>query len=449
MELIGFWILWALTLVLCASAVLRAWWNPRDALGLPLFASAVWSYFYVYMAYQAVVNLRDQIPLWTLPLAQGLAFVSLAALQWGWSLGVKADRTGFVSENWRGYRWNSIWWAGLVLMGAGTLGHRAFQSNVPVDYASSSAYWYMLFQLGYPGLGLALSAWLFSSRRSKIALVVLLSLALLHMSWFIANARRSPMFPSAVILTVLPAFLCRRIPRPSLIIGTLVGLGLVMMAFVEVRTYIYNGLSWREATQTLDFDNVVVKRTVTLGDNEFVYHCWLIGSAYDGALYQYGTGHLSLLAHWIPRYFWPSKPRLGEGIFPSAYENIPDVAGEMPTNGASAAGVATTFVEYSFLAPIFWLLIGRVSAWLFTRFEAGDSLPHAYAYVGVLSTTLLLIAQGFDAAFVPGAIYVLVPLFVLKCFRRSSSAEPRCTIGPADMTSLCADSHFPQFSVSG
>lgn len=56
-----FWIIWGATLGLCLWKILEGFRHPARMLEWPFLVCCIWSYFYVYMAYDVKVFLFDYL----------------------------------------------------------------------------------------------------------------------------------------------------------------------------------------------------------------------------------------------------------------------------------------------------------------------------------------------------------------------------------------------------
>jgi hypothetical protein len=412
------WVWWAATVGICAWKIGEALVRPIRMLEWPFLACAMWAYFYGYMAYDAKLALSAYLSNNFSNIGQLMALLCLVGLLIGWSLGKRYRVQPPAAP--RNYPPFAIWLAGIFFMMIGAAGaysvmHAADAGTL--NYQASSGYWYLLFYVGYPGL--AMAVWALckmepGTQRKLCILVTALGLAAFMFPHLI-NARRGPLFPSIIVLLVVPYLTLRRPPNRLLYCGGLAAAGLVMLLFLQVRVFIYNGGTWGDALQNLDVNAAVAERGKEADDNEYVNSCQLIGTVYQNGKYQYGTGHLGLLAHWIPRAIWKNKPVLGEGTytFDEMFDDVEAATGvRLLGSGASSAGVADSFVQYGFLCPVFWLVLSWGLGVVYAKAVHGRSPRWLFAYVGILCASHWLISQSLSAAFVPGMYFQLVPLFV-------------------------------------
>jgi hypothetical protein len=195
-----------------------------------------------------------------------------------------------------------------------------------------------------------------------------------------------------------------------------------MLLFIAIRPFIYGvdsdaiSQGWQNGVSGMSASTVLAGKGRRFGDNEFAYHCGGIWTLYQTGMYQYGTGDLTLLTHWIPRKVWPDKPGLAQGLFPSVNTEIPNEMGWQMTAGASWGGVASVFEQYGFLSPLFWAALGYFAGRSYHQ-ALSHRLHKQITYLGFMSGAHWLIAQGFGAAFVPICIFIIPPLIFLRLVR--------------------------------
>ena len=431
------WVWWGGTVVLCLWKLIEAvFFRPVRMLEWPFLASAMWAYFFGFMAYKAKLTLPEYLPNGMSAIGQLIDFLCLFGLLAGWSLGKRIPlKTTPKVQN---YPYLLCWMIGFFFLMLGALGNYSVsqaQDEGELNYHTASAYWYLLFYVGYPGL--AITLWASLKSRSP-ASYFLLGLTLIGLGVFmfpqLATARRGPLFAAIIPLLLVPPMTLRRPPNRLLYCGGLLAAGVLMLLFVQVRATIYHGGTWTEAFQKLDIGDAVADRGDDAEDNEYINNCQLIGTVYQTGHYEYGTGDFGLLFHWVPRAFWPNKPALGEGYFPTylLYDDMEQATGvRLMGNGAAYTGVADSFLEYGLLCPLFWFVLSFLVAIVYTQAVRSWSPWWMFCYVGFLCSSHWLVSQAFSAAFVPGMYFQLVPLsvFCLVWLLRQLTAPPR-KIGP-------------------
>ena len=424
------WIWWFLTVAICTWKIAEGFVRPHRMLEWPFLASAMWAYFYGYMAYIAKTSLSAYLGNGIDNLGQLMPLLCLVGVLIGWSLGTRGDRMR--SPETRTYPYFRFWLAGLFFLMIGAAGGLSVMHALDegaLNFKASSAYWYLLFYVGYPGLAMAIWA-LFKMEPGtrKISLwVITLLLTAAFMFPHVIAARRGPLFPAVMILLIVPPLATRRSPNPLIFCGSLAVAGLVMLLFLQARHVIYNGGTWGEAFQVLDINSAVEERNVA-DDNEYINNCHLIATLYQNGKYQYGTGHLGLLLHWIPRSIWKDKPELGSGYYSNdqLYDDIEAATGlHLAGSGASSAGVAESFVQYGFLCPLFWLGLSWGMGKVYVRARLGNSPRWLFCYIAFICATHWLVSQGFDAAFVPGMFFQAVAPAVFLLIDRTPTQRVR------------------------
>src|SRR5205085_957190 len=183
------------------------------------------------------------------------------------------------------------------------------------DFNGVSGYWTVMFHIGYPGMALALWAILTGDEHKWLSRLLFVMAITGFMVPFVLNARRGPVFPLIIVLLYLPPLIRKTPPRRAFILGGLLTAGLTMLAFNAARKWIV-ARNWDKDANVLTPEQVVVDRTLRVDDNEFINNIYMIAALNQNGKYQFGTGHLSLLTHWIPRAVWRDKPGLGEGWYP-------------------------------------------------------------------------------------------------------------------------------------
>jgi hypothetical protein len=422
------WVWWAATMGLCAWKLIEGFVRPQSMLEWPFLASAMWAYFYGYMGYDAKLYLHDYMPGNMAALGQLMALLCLIAVLAGWQTAMQAKAPPPLPP--RPYRLYYIWAIGLFFMLVGAAGGysvmRAAQSGALV-YQDASAYWYLLFYVGYPGLAMALWALCRMEPGSRKYLLIFITVLFLAAFMFphISTARRGPLFPAVIILLLVPPLARRKAPNPWVFFGGLAVAGVVMLLFLQIRHVTYSGGSWSEALQNVDVA-AVADRGEEAEDNEYVNSSQVIGTIYQNGKYQYGSGHLSLLYHWVPRAIWKDKPVLGEGSysFDQMFDDVESATGfHLLGSGASSGGVADTFVQYGILCPVFWFVLSWVFGRVYVRACIGGNPLWLFSYVGFICASHWLVSQSFSAAFVPGAFFQVVPLTVFLLLDQMSPAQ--------------------------
>ena len=420
-----FWFLWSVTLSICTWTFIEAIRRPQRLLEWPFMACAMWSYFYVYMAFDAKRYLGDYLPSTIPVLGQFVPLLCLVGIIMGWRSGLHSSlsKQGTSPH----YPIGILWFTGVAITAVGAYPMYVIVNTTATggiyDFENSTAYWYLFFYVGYPGL--ALAVWAISQRKvvyySWLWLITI-SVLLVFIYPQIKNARRGPTFPAVLIFLVMPSLAKRSIPKRVVFIGGLLCVGLAMLYFVSARFWTYNEGTWKEAFQSLTLRSVVSERNKVETDNEYLNNCHLIWALYRNGKYQYGTGHLELLVHWIPHQFWRSKPTLGEGWYSHGelFDDVEAATGiRLLGGGAAAGGVADSFLQYGFLAPLFWYGLSWLMARVYLRARYGNDLRWQCSYIAFMCATHWLVSQGFAAAFVPWMCFLAVPLLVSLILRKN------------------------------
>lgn len=431
------WIWWGGTVILCLWKLIEAVvFRPMRMLEWPFFACTMWLYFFGYMAYKAKLTLSAYLGNGMSEIGQLMDFLCLVGLLAGWSVGKRIPVR--LKPSTQSYPYLFCWLAGMFLMVLGAAGNYTVsqaQDEGDINYHTASAYWYLLFYVGYPGLAIALWAALKSKSPARWFLIGLMLIDLVvFMLPQVMTARRGPLFPAIIVLLVVPPLTWRCPPNRLLYLGGLASVAVAMLLFVQVRFTIYNGGTWSEAFQKLDVNEAVVARGDEADDNEYVNNCQVIGTLYQNGKYNYGSGHLGLFLHWVPRAVWPTKPALGEGNYSGRvlFDDVEQATGvRLLGFGASYAGVADTFIEYGLLCPLFWFVQSALIGLVYRLVIQTSSPWWLFCYTGFICSSHWLVSQGFSASFVPGMYFQLIPLGVLCMvwLHRQLTMPPR-KVGP-------------------
>lgn len=400
-----FWLCWTLTIALVVWQLARSLRNPAMALGFPTVVGLLWLYFYVILPYQFVRQATGALDPNILVIAQFQALLAYCSLLAGWHYGL-AGRQAHRPQSTPTFDLDRLWGWGVGLQLFGLVAGYTFHASgrLPSD---SSAYWYMLPQFCFPGMSLCAAVLTLVPRLRKTEnYLIFVTLALLTIWPYLFGARRGPTFVAIIALTFSHLLMRPRLPRAGQIYGILIASGFLLMCLVTARNVLYQeGGTWTAVFEQIGFQDVIDDRTKTTGDNEFYNGCLLVEADLRTGKYQYGTTHLAMLVHWIPRSWWPGKPQRNQGFFPSAMDEI--AASEQSDLGIGGAwgAVADTFDNYWWFFPVFWFVTGWGIAAIYRRAILGNELNWKLHYVGVLCAVHWFIAQCLPEALVPALFF--------------------------------------------
>ena len=423
MEDFLFWVIWSATTILCLSLVWEGLKHTEKILEWPFMVGSICLYLFSFMGLYAHFYLSETIGSGVASLGLLVVFTCILCIKLGWTLGLR---------KWSPYKSHSyshvlVWSIGTTLVILSTIISYLFREALNTKFGSvtwenTSAYWYLFFYVGYPGLGLSLWALQKMSAAEKKMLFTISMIAFaLFIFPHVYTARRGPLFPGVVTLLFVPLLSSGKKPNRFLTMTALLLTGFTMLAFVEARKFIYNTGTWSNVFDELIFADIVEAKARSVPDNEFVNNCFFISTLYSNGKYQFGTGHMELLVHWVPRSFWPDKPSLGEGFYPHAelLSDVDQYSGlSILGSGAAAGGFADSFVQYGILTPLFWFLVSLYFGRCYSSVRQNDDPLPIFLYMALPCSTLWLLTQGFAAAFVPGAIFMAVPYVVLRFARQ-------------------------------
>ena len=241
------------------------------------------------------------------------------------------------------------------------------------------------------------------------------------------GARRGPTY-TAIIAAVF-SYLLVRTSSAKLwkVVGTLGATGLLMIALVHARSYLISGQSFESALQAGGAEAIHEKRSTELADNEFVNHAVQIEANLKTGMYQYGTVHLAMLTHWIPRAIWPGKPQRSMGLYREAIQNFNPGFSTNLGHGGAWGPVADSFNNYWYFCLIFWYLIGWGALALWKKAVWQESLNWKMHYLAVLMSSHWFFAQCLTEALVPFMFFQAAFWLAFRNCRTSSttSGEPR------------------------
>ncbi len=441
------WLWWFPTVGLCAWKLIEGFARPVRMLEWPFLVCAMWLYFYGYMAYNAKVALSAYLGNDVSNIGQLMALLCLGGVFIGWKLGKRVGVAPAISM--RRYPYGSLWCVSLVLIAIGAVGCYFVQRDASegmMDFKHTSAYWYLLFYVGYPGL--AMGVWAILKMESPARVVLALATLIMLGAFMypqVLSARRGPLLPAVLILLLVPPLTLRRPPNRLLFVGGLACAALVMLLFLQVRVFTYNGGTWSDAVQNLDL-GAAAERGTEAEDNEYVNSCQVIGTIFDNGKYQYGTGHLGLLVHWVPRILWHDKPVLGEGIysFNELFDEVEAATGvRLLGSGASSGGVADTFVQYGVFCPLFWFAFSWGLARIYSQALNSGRPVWLFSYVAVCCASHWLISQSFSAAFVPCAYFLAIPILMFSVLDWWPQAQARVRTPAASEAGLVVERALP------
>jgi hypothetical protein len=415
---ITFWLLWVLTALLLAWPLYLSWREPKRMLELPFMVSIFGSYFYVYMAYQATVHLMAEVQAWTLDIGQLVVVLSLAAIFAGWYYALRKETGrapaaphGTAGQERMAFR------VGQTLCWIGVSMHAVWQSS-GVGF-ETSAYYYMVSYCTYPGVGLCVMALLRDrAARSLLKWTFTFLPAIYMLAPQFMSARRGPTLAWGVLFLGAVALSGRVRIRFWMGAGSLLCLGIITLTFVPARSFLVENATFLQALEQTSVADAVAHKTKDVSDNEFVYHCAVVGTAYETGMYQYGTQLLMLFVHWVPREYWPTKPERGAGLYPSLKEQMPAITGIDMGPGMSAAGLAFPFEDFGFFCVVFWFVFAALATRVYHRARDSDSLLWKGAWLNIIACSHWLIAQDFGAFFVPMMLTQAAMLAVWLGFSR-------------------------------
>jgi len=145
--------------------------------------------------------------------------------------------------------------------------------------------------------------------------------------------------------------------------------------------------------------------------NELVVAAATVISAARTNTFGYGLPWLGPLINFVPRRFWPEKHNLA--IFVNYPKMIRNGVGWQLAPGAAFTGLAGTYVEFWWFAPLAWGVFG----WWGGRLEERAVTAPDWINAGYLSAYLIgliyFVTQGFGAAFT-GWFYFFIAIWAVN-----------------------------------
>lgn len=425
-DLTVFWALWIATLLVIVYTAVHSYLTAKNIYGAPFLFSLMFGYFYVFQTYVVATNLDFLLEPWMFELGQALALICIMAFLHGWKLALKkgCNKIQLIDKE-PTLNYAKMWGLGIstALVAIVSMQFVGFRDE-NYNYEGASAYLYMLYHLGYPGILACVIASVKDKRyRSYLHKLILFALCFGLTYIFFLSARRGPVFPVVIMLTYGFGLMSAAKPKKLVLVTSIMVVGAAMLVFPLVRNYSEGGMAaWNsESVNALSFEAVTFEKSKQDGDNEALYHMGMVATATALGNYQYGTGYLTLLTHFIPRYLWQDKPNLGQGLFPWTPSLMPKVLGWELSSGAASGGVAETFMELGFLAPLLWLALGYAMG---RRFVDVSSTLKRAQFITILAGSHWLVSQGVAAASIPMVIYFFAITMIIKYSCRPGGAYP-------------------------
>jgi len=423
-----FWLLWCVGSVGFALIFARGLARPVEMIGLPFVFAVFGAYFYVFVPLQVAFHLSGFLPPFTLEIGHLCVVLALASLWLGWWLTIRRHTPPDLALPQPVDR-HLLFRVGIVSVVAGVAGNWTFLSFGSEGFGESG-YWYMLFQVAYPGAAACIIALVQDrSLRTPLNYTVLVGSISYLLVPYLIWARRGPTMAWVLTLMFSAVLGSRRTPSRRAVTLGLAAAGSIALTILAARKYLDRGESVTDSISAVSFEDVALRRTRQVADNEYVYHCALVGTTYLTGRYQYGTGHLGVLFNAIPRAVWPEKPGRGAGLFPDARALMPSVTGISMGRGMAAGPISDSFVQYGFLFPLFWGLLGWLGGLVWRRALHPDDWYWKVTLVNVLACTHWLVAQSFVAFAVPLLFGQAVPVLGWLYTRHVSAAAQRGSAG--------------------
>ena len=223
------------------------------AWGFPVIAGLMWLYIYGLLPYGLVRS--EAVPAGILPLAQFLSFAAYASLLIGWNVRLHRKSAGPASRIPTSFDVQKLSLAGVGLCLVGLVGHLTFHSSEQA-YADSSAYWYLLFHLCYPGISLCVATMAISPsvrRLQNLVLAALLASPVVISE--LLGTRRGPTFVAIIAVAYSYLLVRRRLPRPAVLAAFRRQWG-PMLFLVTARAVVVHNGSWSEVLSTISISDV-------------------------------------------------------------------------------------------------------------------------------------------------------------------------------------------------
>src|ERR1035437_9137793 len=139
-----------MTALAAGLQVFRPAVTTEGLLGFPFVAGLAWLYFYVYMAFDVAVSLREFVPIEALCLGQFVALISFLGLVAGWGAAVRKGSSIRSQSDHNRYPADKLWKGGMLLLVIGCIGQYTWAAQETFDMSKTTAYWHMMYLIGYP-----------------------------------------------------------------------------------------------------------------------------------------------------------------------------------------------------------------------------------------------------------------------------------------------------------
>lgn len=281
-------------------------------------------------------------------------------------------------------------------------------------YSTTSAYLHALPTFLWPALLMCYVFWFrgVRYRRYYLALFLLVGIALFAHTFLFGN--RNGVIRFCLIIGGAYVFLVRpSLQRALPLIGLLlVAVGIVLV-LPHIREHLHLGSEVGPSQALLEYLQQESKPLISpeRGGHELFFNVAVIQSAAISSTYDYGAAYIYPFINFIPRFWWPDKPyeiEFGVNIFTLTQS----VTGWYAGNGAAVNAVAHSFLAFSWLGWVPWLILGYWSGREFRAVADEPSLLNLGKFLSVLLGVVYWGTQSFSAFFF-NWFFMIVPFYGL------------------------------------
>ncbi len=171
------------------------------------------------------------------------------------------------------------------------------------------------------------------------------------------------------------------------------------------------------------------------GGKEYIFGSAMIATVRDEQSYEYGGFLYNIGVRFLPKEIFDKSELFTEWNNTHYTSRVGAHGGFEVTGGAAPTGFANLFVEFGWVSPVVWLLLGYLTRVLYVRATRGAQLSAIAYLVAFFIVLLYLITQDVYAPTM-NAIYLFPTLFI--AFKTARVISRRATDGPQVVPQLIA-----------
>lgn len=258
-------------------------------------------------------------------------------------------------------------------------------------------------------------------RRLMLPGIIVMAVALYPpLDRFSSYGQRGDTFRLACL--AIPAFLLlhKRPPR-AVFIPAAIALALVLSVLERTRGMVESGEQPNRVEAVLHvlpdfFEN---KPIHYYGTEEFIYGSAMIDTVRDEGNYNYGRFLADLAVRFLPKEFFDKDALYSPWSRTKNFLTTQEHAGFVLYPGSMPSGFAAMFVEFWWLSPCFWMLMGY---WLARRYDRALSYQiDQQAYYAVMFVVVLYLITQDQYDWLLNLVYLTVPAWLAYRWGRMST----------------------------